>query len=107
MEKDEAYYNKLGQENEDRKKAEEFVSLLSTYVNRGGSNARKRRYVVEAIMQEHRTLQQLMFSMFMECIAEWATKDKDGRYDGRNEYTVKTCNQIIQNMGGWNGAPFI
>ncbi len=68
---------------------EEAVAKLSKFVNNMCHNP---MLFVDAIMIEHRTLQQSIFNVFMQCIKAWAeTKN----FDARNEYTVTLCKKIM------------
>jgi len=58
----------------------------------------------EALMREHRTLQQSTFDLFLTCIAEWA---KQEHYDLRNEATVLTCRKIVELLDGATSVPCI
>ena len=58
----------------------------------------------EEMMNEHRTLQQSMFGLFLRTIEEWS---KQKRYDLRNEYTVETSKKIMELLGGCSQTPFI
>lgn len=86
-----------------RKEAEKAVDLLSRYANNVSMNS---SYFVNAVMQEHRTLQQAMFSLFMSCIREWA-RLSENHYDLRNEFTVETSKKIMKAIGEFYGAPLV
>ena len=49
---------------------------------------------INAIMHEHRTLQQGVMRSIYNLILEWAKAEELGYYDGRNEATVKFCQSI-------------
>jgi hypothetical protein len=85
-------------------KAKEIVSHLSQFVN---SVSTRPGYFVKHMLREHRTLQQSMFNIFMACINAWADLP-EGRYDLRNEFTVKQCRKIVEALGDDNyRAPLI
>ena len=76
---------------------EKVVRALSDYVNRGSRFDRAE--FADAVLREHRTLQQLIFGLFGRCIIEWAeTARGHGSYDLRNEHTVKTCAEIVEKL---------
>lgn len=58
------------------------------------------------VLQEHRTLQQSMFRLFLGTINEWSKLQKN-QYDLRNEYTVQTSKKIMEMLGGVKGVPLI
>ena len=87
----------------EKEAAENVVKVMSNYVN---SMARRPKYFTDAVMREHRTLQQSMFGVFMACINAWAELP-DGWHDLRNEYTVLTSRKIIKHLDGNIHAPFI
>jgi len=93
-------------ETKEMEEVEKLVETLSRFVNRGGSSKSKKEYFVRAVRREHRTLQQLLFSLFMECIKDWA-ETKEGHYDLRNEATVKTSKKIMTALPDYYGVPFI
>ncbi len=68
---------------------EKVVEALSTFVNCGG----RPDEFAALVMREHRTLQQLMFGCFMECVQAWA-RDEFG-HDLRNEFTYLKSREII------------
>lgn len=86
---------------ESNEKARAVVRDFSDWVN--GMGHRNEAFV-EAVMREHRTLQQQIFEVMLACIAEWA---KQEHYDARNEYTVLKCREIIQLFPGGSRVPFI
>jgi hypothetical protein len=88
----------------EEEQAQEICKHLSQYVN---SMGRRPKYFAECVSQEHRTLQQSMFNVFMSCIAMWAEKNDKGMFDGRNEFTVKTSKKIMEFLDGNINAPFI
>lgn len=73
---------------------EKVVRALSDYVNSGSRFDRAE--FADAVLREHRTLQQLLFGLFGRCIIEWAELAEKGHFDGRNEHTVKTCHLIVE-----------
>jgi hypothetical protein len=63
------------------------------------SDKEKAQYAVKFItLHEHRTNQQLFFKNFIiNLLKEYANKE-DGRYDLRNEDTVKFCKSIKEEL---------
>lgn len=81
--------------------AREVVKAFSAWVNGMGH---KNAAFVEAVMQEHRTLQQQMFEVMLACIEAWA---KQEHYDARNEYTIKKCREVMTLFPDGTRVPFI
>ena len=86
---------------ESEEKAQAVVRDLSDWVNEMGHNNQD---FVEAVMREHRTLQQQMFEVMLACVAEWA---KTEYYDARNEFCVLKCREIMTLFPGGACVPFI
>ncbi len=82
-------------------KARAVVQSFSDWVNGMGHN---NQAFVQAVMQEHRTLQQQVFEVMLACMDAWA---KTEHYDARNEYTILKCREIIQLFPGGPRVPFI
>ena len=73
--------------------AERLAKGLHDLLNRGGA--------VEAFLGEisryHRTIQQgLMREIILPLLKQWATDHAEGRYDLRNEDTVKFCAAVME-----------
>lgn len=84
-----------------REEADKVISTLTAYLNRNGSIV----FLTESMQRQHRTLQQMSFAAMMWMIKEWASLPET-HYDLRNEFTVKTCKKIMQEVE-WCGAPLI
>jgi hypothetical protein len=65
---------------------------LSAFVNRHSKLAFE-AFASQLTQCEHRTLQQLAFGLFWLCIKSWAKRE---HFDARNEYTVKTCKDLVE-----------
>lgn len=76
---------------ERRDKARELASLLTDGVN--GTKIDVDAFLGD-MMNRHRTLQQACMRLLLQLIYKWAEMDDKGRYDLRNEQTVKTCSKI-------------
>jgi hypothetical protein len=63
--------------------------------------------IVEEIKNLHRTEQQCMMNVIMECIKSWSKDADEGWYDLRNEATVKLANKIMKAIGEEPHLPFI
>ena len=74
-------------------KAQEIADLLSAYVNRGG---RGDDVLPKLILNDHRTLVQLKFSMFMKMCEIMSEQYEKGMYDLRNEDSCKMANEICK-----------
>lgn len=81
--------------------AHEVVHLFSKYVN---NMSHDNNDFVQAIMLEHRTLQQQMFETMLCCMDAWA---KQAHYDLRNEFTILKCREIMNLFPGGVTVPFI
>lgn len=81
--------------------AREVVKAFSAWVNGMGH---ENQPFVEAVMQEHRTLQQQIFEVMLACIDAWA---KTEHFDARNEYTVMKSREIMQIFPDGTRVPFI
>ena len=86
---------------DEKREAQEVVHALSRWVN---CMTHENQLFVQAVMQEHRTLQQQIFEVMLACIEEWAGTE---HYDLRNEFTVKKCKQIIELFPGGAHTPLI
>ena len=80
-------YPKSGEDNNDV-----FAHFFSNYVNRCPNDFKK---AAKTMGREHRYLQNEMFKVCMAYIKVLKEAYKEKRYDGRNEYAVKTANMIL------------
>lgn len=63
---------------------------------------------VDAMIQEHRTLQQSFTGLCFAWIRRCAERYEAGLYDGRNEAACRTCAEIVEKVENVNlGLPFI
>jgi len=53
---------------------------------------------VEAIMSQHRTLQQSTFRLFIDTMKRWEKMGEIGLYDARNEQTVMQSKILLNAM---------
>ncbi len=83
--------------------------VLEDFVNPYGH--KKEPFIEQITRKCHRTLQQVIFGLVIGLIKAWAEMYKAGWYDGRNEDTCKTCNDIVETMNknhkDWQYLPFI
>ena len=79
---------RLGRE----ERADAVVTILSCYVNGMTTDP---EHFANAICREHRTLQQLLFKLFTQCIIEWAECHKDKNFDLRNEFTCELSAKLL------------
>jgi len=77
------------------------AKALSDWVNGMGHS---KQAFVQAVMQEHRTLQQQMFEIMLACMAEWA---KTEHYDARSEFTILKSREIMALFPGGPKVPLI
>ncbi len=73
---------------------EEMAEQLSKFVNKLGNNKDEQEFCA-ALMRQHRTLQQSVFSLMTAAIKEWS---KQQNFDARNEFTVATCKEIVDKV---------
>lgn len=71
------------------------VQALTNFVN---SYSHDSKAFATELTYEHRTLQQSAFGLMLTCIDTWANLPEN-QYDGRNEYTIKTCRRIVEAFG--------
>jgi hypothetical protein len=79
-----------------RKTGKEMAEQLSEFIN--VATWMEKEEFVDAIMSEHRALQQDAFSMFMSCIDGWASLYNSGQYDGRNERACEYSKKMIDSI---------
>jgi hypothetical protein len=78
----------------------DVADSLSKMVNRMGGGPELKDFV-DAVTNDHRTLQQQTFGAFMACIEKWSKSD---RFDARNEYTIKMCKKMMEAVKDeWTG----
>ena len=82
-------------------KAQQIVQDWSNWVNAMGHD---NRVFAEAIMLEHRTLQQQVFETMLACIDAWS---KTAHHDARNEFAVTKSREIMALFPGGTRVPFI
>jgi hypothetical protein len=94
---------KLIQDGRRDESLEKLVNDLSQYANCFGRQSDNQK-VAAMITAEHRYLQQEIFALFLQTIKYWADDCDDSEsgngvfYDARNEYTVKTCSEIVKHL---------
>ena len=93
--------NTLNNQGFSDEKARTVVQAFSNWVNALGHD---NRAFAEAVMSEHRTIQQQIFETMLECISAWANT---GHYDLRNEFTVLKSREIMELFPGGPSVPFI
>lgn len=74
-------------------RTKDAVDNFSNYVNSFGL---KPKDFADAVMNQHRTLQQSMFSCMIECMKSWSEMYEKERFDARNEDTCKLSNKIVK-----------
>ena len=82
----------------DRPDAKEVFKTLSDFVN--NYNSDKEGFIKE-FKKEHRTLQQSLGRLFLECLEECAEEDYD--YDLRNESLHEVSKKMINSFREENG----
>ncbi len=76
----------------------EMASMFEDFVNTF-DNKSKKEFAENIVYRTHRTLQQSMFAVFMECIKLWGVMYDQGNYDLRNEETCKKAHDIMKLFG--------
>ena len=84
-------------------KACEIVQEFSSWVN---DFCHHNSAFVEAVLNQHRTIQQQMFATFLACIEAWAKLPEHG-YDLRNQYTVQKSREIMALLPGGPNVPLV
>lgn len=86
-----------------RMQGKDVAKLLLDFVNGCGyDNAG----FMQEICNSHRTLQQCVFGLMVDCMHKWAEYKEQGYFDLRNESTVKTCAKLEEVLKDVN-LPFI
>jgi len=80
---------------EHREVAEGVAKALSKMVNNFQCDDQA---FIDALMNDHRTLQSSVAGIMFKCISTWAEMYADGRFDGRNEYPLSICAEIEELM---------
>jgi len=78
-----------------KEKSLQLVHLLSDYANCNGSM----KALVKNITNDHRTLQQWIFNLFLNTFIEWAQMYKQVAYDIRNEVACHMSYDICKYLG--------
>ena len=77
------------------KRFEIIASELANALNIMGNHGEG---FVKTVTKEHRTIQQLIFKLFMDCVREWAKFYNKDYYDLRNEDTCKIAHEITRGV---------
>lgn len=80
----------------ERMNGKEVARAFGDYVN---NFSLKKEDFVNGVMSEHKTLQQSIFGVMLECIFAWSEQYENGRYDLRNEDTCRLSNEIVNTIG--------
>jgi hypothetical protein len=54
-----------------------------------------RNHFADKVVHSHRSLQQNLFRLFMDCVERWAECERRSYFDIRNRHTVKMCKKIL------------
>ena len=97
-----------------RTQAEEQADNLADLVNCFDREVIAKSFAERICFRTHRTLQASISYIVFRLIRTWANCWKQGKYDGRNEFTCKGCNEIVTLMDEksfhkeyWDKPPFI
>jgi hypothetical protein len=78
---------------------EEMAQMLDEFAN-SCYRDQKQAFVEQITQRTHRTLQQSIMGLFVGVLEVWAENAKSpGRYDARNEATVKLAAKMIEATG--------
>lgn len=80
----------------DRKTGKEVAETVSNFVNVAFESEKEE--FVDAVVTDHKTLQEDMFGMFLGCIDKWSEMAKQGNYDARNEYACRMSKIMIDTL---------
>jgi hypothetical protein len=75
-------------------KPKDVVNQLTSMLNNICSENDEKEFV-EALMCEHRTLQQKTARLFLQCMVEWAGAAEKQMFDDRNKKTVEVAKSIV------------
>lgn len=78
-------------------RARELARMMLTLVNNYGHDEAIRAFSDE-VRKGHRTLQQTLFKAIVVLLLDWSEDCASGRYDGRNEFTVKTSEKLVREL---------
>lgn len=73
---------------------QEMADYMADFVNTLSDSDNKP--FAKEMTNKHRTLQQGAMRLFLSLCEEWAEQEKAGRYDLRNEATVKLAKRILE-----------
>lgn len=75
----------------ERENEEQIADKIANMVNCFGIEP---KLIAENMARQHRTLQQSFTALCFAWIKKCAAMKEEGRYDGRNEYSVTECAKI-------------
>ncbi len=75
-------------------KGQRIAAELSSSLNSFSFQDELKKGFIDALMREHRTLQQSTMKVFYEVIMAWAERKESGNFDERNKATVEFCKKI-------------
>lgn len=80
----------------ERKTGRQMAEELSNFIN--SATLQQQQEFVDAVVSDHRTLQQDTFSMFLKCINLWAVNAEQGNYDERNARACKASLMMMKSF---------
>lgn len=95
----------LERQHELNEKRELLAEQLSSFVN--GAGDQEMAELACDMSNDHRSLVQKKMGLFLKFCKVLSEQEKDGRYDARNEYSVKLASQIMKLTDGFTYTPFI
>ena len=90
--------------NQNKQIAIETQKKLSQMVNSYGVDNNS---FADAVMNDHRTLQQSTMRLFIACIRKWSDCYENKMYDLRNKETCRLSHKIVNELNDHLFLPFI
>jgi hypothetical protein len=78
----------------------EAGEYMERFVNVMSHATEDKDFVEYIVHRTHRTLNQSFIGLMLKVLVEEASLHTTGRFDGRNEASVKTCKSIVERMDG-------
>jgi len=95
----------LERQHEAKEKRELLAEQMSRFIN--GASDRDIKELATDMTRDHRSLVQMKMGLFIRFCSVLAEQEKEGRYDARNEYSVKLASQIMKLTDGFTIVPRI
>lgn len=93
-----ALQSKVNEELFRRKTGEEAGQFMENFVNVMANREENKAFVDYVVYRTHRTLNQGLIGLFFDVIKEEGAVWGTGRYDARNEASVKACYELSKHL---------